>query len=903
MAEVWAWFGIGVTVIFVRFGVRIRMVGFRGFEGDDYVTIMTLAMYTMDAALVDICYRDGTNVDVPPSSINGLTDSEIDRLRYGSKMQLAAWYSYTALIWCMKATMLFFYKRLTFGLWQHKALRYLAWFTALSYMAVVLTISLGCHPYDHNWQVRPLPQKECTLKKQNFLVTAVLNVLTDAAILCIPLPMLKQLKVPLFKKILIALLLSSGLFVITAAIIRAAVTLGSAPSSITINRWGVRETIIGILAINAPILRPILTRNFWTGSTSVQEVSRPSDSPAHTPTKRRGGKRVFGSKSTGSKSDNSCGTKKGSRSDSAAYGVDTNVTGFSIADNNSQENIMPRDEEQGIELAPLSERHSEENPGEAPVQVYVQRSYAAAGRADQCRFPPPGTSAIHRQSKRRRQTSDFSQQAVHENGSPARDQQRSYSNDGSHAVRALFPQGLDTALADVDGFQLMTDEIKNSYLRCSYKWCFHHTPTFLARVNDKTLDPWVVWAILALAVRFSRHAPGPYATPTEASNAFAGHARQILQVELETPSLSRIQALLMLTGHDWGAGNGRRAWFYLGMAIRMVQILNLCEETPIAPNGMPGAQDFIAAEERRRTAWTCFLMDSLLSGGKGRKRSLIWTLEAHNALEQGQGFIYMHCIHFMSLMFLHRAYLPVLGSGLDPQNNSVDSRAMESPDWVEWRKSSRRELFEVATAVCDMVDKIQSFGFYFVRGLVPWIGFTIYTAVGVIVYRNSFHFDEVDGIMPMAKSKEQVVRGCTFLKDMKEQWPMAQQWFETIKRMQACYRRVRIEGGSSIPDAEQRTIRSALIDYGALQPSPVQADEEGSTQTVPSSNPPDASIPARADQSGAVTSMDQIMTDDAFLTGDWANLDINISDADLDSMFMNATQDFWGSFPGEVGYF
>lgn len=125
----------------------------------------------------------------------------------------------------------------------------------------------------------------------------------------------------------------------------------------------------------------------------------------------------------------------------------------------------------------------------------------AAGRADQCRFPPPGTSAIHRQSKRRRQTSDFSQQAVHENGSPARDQQRSYSNDGSHAVRALFPQGLDTALADVDGFQLMTDEIKNSYLRCSYKWCFHHTPTFLARVNDKTLDPWVVWAILALAVR------------------------------------------------------------------------------------------------------------------------------------------------------------------------------------------------------------------------------------------------------------------------------------------------------------------------------------------------------------------------------------------------------------------
>ncbi|KKY20381.1 putative transcription factor [Diplodia seriata] len=539
----------------------------------------------------------------------------------------------------------------------------------------------------------------------------------------------------------------------------------------------------------------------------------------------------------------------------------------------------------------------------------------AAGRADQCRFPPPGTSAIHRQSKRRRQTSDFST-PLREGPSPPARPQPAYAHDGSAAVRALFPAGLDTSLQDVDGFQLLTDEIKNSYLRCSYKWSFHHTPTFLTRVNDKALDPWVVWAILALAVRFSRHAPGPYATPTDASKAFAAHARHILQPEIESPSLSRIQALLMLTGHDWGAGNGRRAWFYLGMAIRMVQILNLCEEPPLSSSGVASPHDFIAAEERRRTAWTCFLMDSLLSGGKGRKRSLsaadmriqlpcetdiIWNLEAHNALEQGQGFIYMHCIHFMSLMFLHRAYLPMLGPGQDSQTNGADSR--ESSDWTEWRKSSRRELFEVATTVCDMVDKIQSFGFYFVRGLVPWIGFTIYTAVGVIVYRNSFHFDEVDGVMTMAKSKEQIVRGCTFLKEMKEQWPMAQQWFETIKRMQACYRRARTEGGGSIPDAEQRTIRSAMIDYGALQPSPVQPDEEGNTQTVPSSNPPDVSVLARAEHAGTTNPVDQVLTDDAFLTQDWTNVDLKISDADLDAMFMNATQDFWASFPGEVGYF
>lgn len=35
--------------------------------------------------------------------------------------------------------------------------------------------------------------------------------------------------------------------------------------------------------------------------------------------------------------------------------------------------------------------------------------------------------------------------------------------------------------------------------------------------------------------------------------------------------------------------------------------------------------------------------------------------------------------------------------------------------------------------------------------------------------------------------------------------------------------------------------------------------------------------------------------DDAF------NLDFDFSDADMEAMMMNATQEFWASFPGEVG--
>jgi hypothetical protein len=55
-----------------------------------------------------------------------------------------------------------------------------------------------------------------------------------------------------------------------------------------------------------------------------------------------------------------------------------------------------------------------------------------------------------------------------------------------------------------DPFELFTDEVKNSYLRCSYKWCFHHIPTLLDKVRKGTLEASLIWAILALAIRYER---------------------------------------------------------------------------------------------------------------------------------------------------------------------------------------------------------------------------------------------------------------------------------------------------------------------------------------------------------------------------------------------------------------
>ena len=86
--------------------------------------------------------------------------------------------------------------------------------------------------------MRPLPSHRCTFRPQNFWVLVVLNVLTDALIMTIPVPILWQLRVSRLRKVGVSLLLCSGVFVISTAVVRAAFTIAGAPSVITINRWG-----------------------------------------------------------------------------------------------------------------------------------------------------------------------------------------------------------------------------------------------------------------------------------------------------------------------------------------------------------------------------------------------------------------------------------------------------------------------------------------------------------------------------------------------------------------------------------------------------------------------------------------------------------------------------------------
>jgi len=173
-------------------------------------------------------------------------------------------------------------------------------------------------------------------------------------------------------------------------------------------------------------------------------------------------------------------------------------------------------------------------------------------------------------------------------------------------------------------------------------------------------SPVLLLSFLALTARFhpqlvAHHSPASSSRPSNpiiASEYYAAAAKSRLSGNLGdglgTPDLDRVQALLMLVLHDWGNCQGQKAWVSLGVAIRYAQILGFqyerdLDDEPyalsqalqseadrmgvkshrdIARPSLSSSEEFIRQEIRRRTFWSCFVLDRYISSGKYRPQML-----------------------------------------------------------------------------------------------------------------------------------------------------------------------------------------------------------------------------------------------------------------------------------------
>ncbi|KAM3514288.1 hypothetical protein MY11210_002078 [Beauveria gryllotalpidicola] len=275
--EAWVEFAIGIVILFSRIAYRTKLVG-RNWAGDDYFAVAAVVFLAGETAMLHVIGLWGSIVGMTNDKALQLSEQEKETIVKGAKADIAGWCLYITLIWCLKACMLFFYRRLTLDTFQRRLVLVAGVAWICSYVATIGVVLFRCLPFHRNWQIYPYPGDECGTPNQIFLTLVITNVSTDLLILYIPLPLLWVVKIPLGKKIIYGLWLTTGIFVIVASLLRCILSIRYANEVDVSTIWAIRETFVGIICVNAPILGPWLVKRgtLWahTIAASARHASR-----------------------------------------------------------------------------------------------------------------------------------------------------------------------------------------------------------------------------------------------------------------------------------------------------------------------------------------------------------------------------------------------------------------------------------------------------------------------------------------------------------------------------------------------------------------------------------------------------------------------------------------------------
>ncbi|KAJ5636681.1 uncharacterized protein N7484_009994 [Penicillium longicatenatum] len=115
-------------------------------------------------------------------------------------------------------------------------------------------------------------------------------------------------------------------------------------------------------------------------------------------------------------------------------------------------------------------------------------------------------------------------------------------------------------------------------------------------------------AMCCLGAAFEpRYHPNFITYPRSLSDFFADRAKTLLDIELDSPTMATVQAMVVLSGHDIGCKRDARGWLYSGMAMRLAFDLGL--HIDMSPYVANGSISEVEADVRRMVFWGAYTLD------------------------------------------------------------------------------------------------------------------------------------------------------------------------------------------------------------------------------------------------------------------------------------------------------
>ncbi|QMW25770.1 hypothetical protein G4B84_001015 [Aspergillus flavus NRRL3357] len=223
------------------------------------------------------------------------------------------------------------------------------------------------------------------------------------------------------------------------------------------------------------------------------------------------------------------------------------------------------------------------------------------------------------------------------------------------------------------------------HLGCNFP--FLQRERFLRDLKDKKVDTMLVDAVCTLSARFSPHPllSPPQAPPIDGSEPkldvrksdrgqpFAHRAMGALVDALSCPTLSVVQACLLLAYEEFGSNHDSGLWMYLGISIRMAQDLGMQKlqglkynygQSGVTPNAV------VTGEAERRTGVKHVTTDTLkrLAGMESDLTGIYQRLsprlhfnaanfQAYVKAKEGTNFILLHFWFHTLIVLLHQPTL------------------------------------------------------------------------------------------------------------------------------------------------------------------------------------------------------------------------------------------------------
>ncbi|KAL2698842.1 hypothetical protein AAEP93_010230 [Penicillium crustosum] len=261
-------YAIAVLVVGLRFYTRFKVQGVR-ILADDWMIVLALLCVTAGFALVVIVNENpciGRHVwTVPPVQVQDMM-----------RILFAFVVLYVTSAPLIKLSIIFFYRRI-FGM------TYSIWFCVFLsvgyFVSGIIAFLVCCRPVSYYWTQFTTPDGgKCVYDLYKFYLSyAGVNVITDVAILLVPIPIVWRLQMRRTQKLLVCGILLIGGFVCVASLVRIyyITFLKSGDYTWVIGKvfmWSSIEPSIGILCACLPTLHPlirsVMSRVFGTSSAS-----------------------------------------------------------------------------------------------------------------------------------------------------------------------------------------------------------------------------------------------------------------------------------------------------------------------------------------------------------------------------------------------------------------------------------------------------------------------------------------------------------------------------------------------------------------------------------------------------------------------------------------------------------